>query len=461
VLVIDDEAHEADGQCELIQRWGYQCRAARSAADALRICEEFGPHIMLSDLMMPEMDGMQLMQAIRETYPNVEFIMLTAFGTIDNAIEAMHKGAYDYFTKPVDQEKLKAVLDRMIDRIADREEVHRLTWDLAEHGRFGRLLGRSQAMKEIYRMIEQAAPSTASVLITGESGTGKEMVARTLHDKNPTRRGKPFVAVNCAAIPHDLLESEIFGHERGSFTGAVSTREGCFEQAHGGTLLLDEIGEMTPELQAKLLRLLEERVVRRIGGQKEIPVDVRLISSTNVKIDRAIAEGKFREDLFYRLNVLTLHLPPLRQRTEDIPLLARYFLNDYARQNGKTITDFRPEAVEAMQAHSWPGNVRELRNIVERAVIVARSQWIEVSDLHGLNRGGAAAAGRSDSPPANGAAGGNVVVSVGTTVEEAERRLIEETLRSTNRNKTKAAEILGISTKTLHNKLKKYLRERK
>ncbi len=464
VLVVDDEEHTAAGLCELIQRWGYQCRSASGVAAALEMCGAYTPHIFLSDLMMPGQDGMEFMRIVREKYPNAEFILLTGHGTIENAIEAMREGAYDYLTKPYNLEKLRVVLERVVERVSDREEMHRLTWDLAEQGRFGRLIGRAPVMQDIYRVLGQAAPSTASVLITGESGTGKEVVARTLHDKSH-RRNRPFVAVNCAAIPHSLLESEIFGHERGSFTGATNAREGCFEQAHTGTLLLDEIGEMTPELQAKLLRVLEERVVRRVGGKQEIPVDVRLISSTNVNVERAIAEGKFREDLFYRLNVLTVHLPPLRERREDIPLLARHFLADLTKAGGNsTLRDFTPAALGVLQAHAWPGNVRELRNVVERATIVAAGPAVDIGDLQGLGRAGTDSAtpavATPGSQPGDEPSALNVTVSVGTTVEEAERKLIEETLKSTRDNKTRAAEILGISTKTLHNKLKKYLRDR-
>jgi DNA-binding NtrC family response regulator len=408
------------------------------------------------------------MGAVREDLPHAAFILLTGHGTIENATQAMREGAYDYLTKPVDLTRLKVVLEKAVERVSDREELLRLTRDLAERGKFGRLVGRTPIMQDVYRLVGQAAPSRVSVLVTGESGTGKEVVARTLHEMSP-RRHKPFVAVNCAAIPQSLLESEILGHQKGSFTGATADRAGCFELATGGTLLLDEIGEMPPELQAKLLRVLEERTIRRVGGRQEIPVDVRVISSTNADIGRALQSGRFREDLFYRLNVFTIALPALRERLHDVPLLVQHFLHEFASANGKAFDGFTPEAQDALRAHRWPGNVRELRNVVERAVVVATGSLIDVCDLPSL--GPPPPARTEDAPlaeqaappaaapaagPSNGSHAATVVVNVGSTVEEAEKMLILETLRKTSDNKTRAAEILGISTRTLHNKLRKY-----
>jgi DNA-binding NtrC family response regulator len=418
--------------------------------------------------MMPGPSGIELMGAVREDLPHAAFILLTGHGTIENATQAMREGAYDYLTKPVDLTRLKVVLEKAVERVSDREELLRLTRDLAEHGKYGRLVGRTPIMQDVYRLVGQAAPSRVSVLVTGESGTGKEVVARTLHEMSP-RRHKPFVAVNCAAIPQSLLESEILGHQKGSFTGATADRAGCFELATGGTLLLDEIGEMPPELQAKLLRVLEERTIRRVGGRQEIPVDVRVISSTNADIGRALQSGRFREDLFYRLNVFTIALPALRERPQDVPLLAQHFLHEFASANGKAFDGFTPEAQDTLRAHRWPGNVRELRNVVERAVVVATGSLIDVCDLPSLGPPPPARtedAPRAEQPaplavapaggPSNGSHAATVVVSVGSTVEEAEEMLILETLRKTGDNKTRAAEILGISTRTLHNKLRKY-----
>ena len=413
--------------------------------------------------MMPGMTGMELMLQTRETVPNAAFILLTAFGTVENATQAMRQGAYDYLTKPVDLNRLKIVIEKALERVNDREEVLRLTWDLAEQGRFGRLIGRSPPMRQVYRLIEQAAPSKAAVLLTGESGTGKEVVAGTLHEMS-ARRAQPFVAVNCAAIPGTLLESEMFGHEKGSFTGADTQRQGCFERANGGTLLLDEIGEMSPDLQAKLLRVLEEKVIRRVGGWQELPVDVRVISSTNVDITQALRAGRFREDLFYRLNVFTIPLPPLRERRQDIPLLAKHFMEEFATANGKSMEDISPAALNALARHTWPGNVREFRNVMERAVIVAHGPFIDLVDLAGLTDFTATspppavvfdpAAVAAAAPPRP--AGNSITLAIGSTVEEAEKQLILETLRVTGDNKTRAAEVLGISPRTLHNKLRRY-----
>lgn len=490
ILIVDDESASATGLAELMNAWGYEARAAASGEEALRRLEHQSAHVVISDLMMPGMSGLALMAQIRERYPLTAVILLTGHGTIENATQAMREGAHDYLTKPVDLPRLSVVLQKALEQVTAREEISRLRSDLAERGKFGSMVGRAPGMREVYRIVSQAAPSRASVLITGESGTGKEIVARTLHEMSP-RRDRPFIAVNCAAIPESLLESEIFGHERGAFTGALAAREGCFELANGGTLLLDEIGEMSPELQAKLLRVLEEKKLRRVGGRNEFGVDVRVLSSTNIDIGQALRKGSFREDLFYRLNVFTIHLPPLRERLEDVPLLGQHFLEEFAAVNGRhDLYGFSAAALEALRDHTWPGNARELRNVVERAVIVGRGPWIEREDLPALagvavgrpEYGGAAAtAGAGFGTPAlsgpaaplsalvalgvdgehssahpNGHGRGGVHIEAGTTLDEAERRLILETLRLTNDNKTRAAEILGVSTKTLHNKLKRY-----
>jgi DNA-binding NtrC family response regulator len=468
ILVVDDEESSRIGLCELASGWGYECHAASDGPQALERIRESPPHIVVSDLMMPGMTGLELMSAVHEEHPHVVFILLTGHGTIENAIQAMHEGAHDYLTKPIDLTRLRVVLEKAVERVRDREELHRLTRDLAERGKFGRLVGGSPGMQDVYRLIQQAAPTRVSVLITGESGTGKEVVARTLHEMSP-RHAKPFVAVNCASIPHSLLESEILGHERGAFTGATATRPGCFELAHGGTLLLDEIGEMPPELQAKLLRVLEERMIRRVGGTQERPVDVRVISSTNIDIDRALDDGRFRRDLFYRLNVFAIRLPPLRERPDDVVVLARHFLDEHARANDKEIRGMSPAVTEVLREYRWPGNVRELRNVIERAVVVCEGPRLEVTDLPDLAAPAAIAAvaaiagngsgDRSHAPVSEAPRPGGPVpleVRPGTTVEEMERLLIQETLRRTDGNKTRAAELLGISTKTLHNKLKKY-----
>lgn len=462
ILIVDDEESTRLGLSELIESWGYNCRTASTAEEALQIMQNFPFHVCLSDLMMPGISGLDLMGLTHERNPQTAFILLTGHGTIENATQAMREGAHDYLTKPVDLTRLKIVIEKALESVSVLKEVEKLRNELAEQGKFGSMVGRSPAMREVYRIVSQTAPSKASVLITGESGTGKEIVARTLHQMSP-RKSKPFIALNCAAIPDTLLESEIFGHEKGSFTGAMTARAGCFELADGGTLLLDEIGEMSPELQAKLLRVLEERTLRRVGGRQEIAVDVRVISSTNVNVAVALQKGTFREDLYYRLNVFTIHLPALRDRGEDVPLLAQHFLDEFAMANNRILNGFTPQAIEALRNHDWPGNVRELRNAIERAVIVTAGPWIDAIDLPNM-------AARSMSAPASPASiapapaarseephrQDGILLTVGTTIEDAEKMLILETLKHTNENKTRAAEVLAISTKTLHNKLKKY-----
>jgi DNA-binding NtrC family response regulator len=355
----------------------------------------------------------------------------------------MKLGAYDYLTKPVDLQRLRSHLDAIVERGQAVREGRTLREQLRLSGTFGALVGYAPAMRALYRVIEQAAPTAASVLITGESGTGKELVAQTIHRLSP-RAAFPFVAINCAAIPESLLESEIFGHEKGAFTGASERREGCFELADRGTLFLDEIAEMIPATQVKLLRVLQERRFRRIGGRTEQSVDVRVIAATNVDPMSAVRAGKLREDLLYRLNVFLLVVPPLRERRDDLPLLIQAFLQEFNGRNRKTIAGVDPAAFRILEGYAWPGNVRELRNVIERATILAPGPLIEVKHLPEAVK--AAAGGAAGEQP-------SVSLEAGVTVEEAERRLIELTLAHTHDNKTRAAEILGISLKTLHNKL--------
>jgi DNA-binding NtrC family response regulator len=396
---------------------------------------------------MPRMDGLALLRALQQQGADVTTLLLTAQGTVETAVEAMKEGAYDYLTKPIDIQRLKILLDKIVERLETMREVKALRRQLREHGSFGTLIGNAPEMRKIYQIIEQAAPTGASVLITGESGTGKELVAQTIHQLSP-RASFPFVAINCAAIPETLLESEIFGHEKGAFTGAADRRQGCFELADRGTLFLDEIGEMTPATQVKLLRVLQERKFRRLGGRTEQSVDVRVIAATNVDPEEAVKQAKLREDLFYRLNVFAFRLPTLRERKEDLPLLTQAFINEFNIRNQKNIAGVDQQAMRLIEQYAWPGNVRELRNVIERATILSSGPFIEVKHLP--------AALAADPPPEHQP---QVALGPGTTVEE-ERRLIMMTLEHTRDNKTRAAEILGISLKTLHNKLNK-LRLRK
>jgi DNA-binding NtrC family response regulator len=374
-------------------------------------------------------------------------VVLTAQGSIDSAVDAMKMGAYDYIQKPVDPTRLRAILQNAARQQGTERELEVTRRQLRDAGILGRLVGKSKKMQEIFALTERVAPSTASVLITGESGTGKEMLARTLHDLSP-RKGKPFVAINCSAIPETLIESEIFGHEKGAFTGAMERRAGCFELAEEGTLLLDEIGEMPVATQAKLLRVLEDRKLRRLGSKVETEVNVRVLAATNKVPEEAVARGELRNDLYYRLNVFNIHMPPLREHKEDIPDLTEALIQDLNDKHGREIGGVENDVMKAFLAYNWPGNVRELRNNLERAVILATGKLVETRHLPpGF---GTAYVKATDIDP------NAIHLGVGTTVGEAEKQLILRTLLSTNNNKTRAAEILGISLKTLHNKLKEY-----
>jgi DNA-binding NtrC family response regulator len=443
VLIVEDDTSARVGLEQLVRSWGFLAESAGDGEEALAKVTSFRPAIVITDLVMPRLDGLGLLRALQSQGADVTTLLLTAQGTVETAVEAMKEGAYDYLTKPVDIQRLKILLDKIVERLETLREVKALRRQLREHGTFGTMIGNSPEMRKIYSVVEQAAPTSASVLITGESGTGKELVAQTIHQLSP-RAAFPFVAINCAAIPETLLESEIFGHEKGAFTGASDRRQGCFELADRGTLFLDEIGEMTPSTQVKLLRVLQERSFRRLGGRNEQSVDVRVIAATNVEPIDAVAKGKLREDLFYRLNVFALTLPPLRDRRDDLPLLIQAFVTEFNARNQRSIAGVDQQAMRMLEQYNWPGNVRELRNVIERATILASGPFIEPRHLPPslLN----------EPLPQHQP---QVALAPGTTVEEAERRLIMMTLEHTRDNKTRAAEILGISLKTLHNKLNK------
>src|SRR5688572_14324486 len=442
VLIVEDEPSTRLGLTELVRTWGFTTDSAGDGEEALQRITVFRPNIIISDLVMPRMGGLELLRALKDDGGDYTVVILTAQGTVETAVEAIKEGAYDYLGKPIEPQRLKILLDKIVERQDTLREVKVLRKQLREHGSFGKMIGSSPQMRKVYQTIEQAAPTSASVLIWGESGTGKELVAQTIHQLS-SRAQMPFVPINCAAIPETLLESEIFGHEKGAFTGAVDRREGCFELADRGTLFLDEIAEMTPATQVKLLRVLQERKFRRLGGRNEQSVDVRVIAATNVVPADAVKTGKLREDLFYRLNVFAIELPPLRQRKDDLPLLIQSFLTDFNARNKKSVSALDPAAIRILEQYSWPGNVRELRNVIERAVILCSGEFIEAKHLPPLV---------TDSPDV---VKPTVSLSPGMTVEEAERRLILMTLQHTRDNKTRAAEILGISLKTLHNKLNK------
>jgi len=404
------------------------------------------------------MDGFSFLEKLREMGDMPPTIVLTAFGNIETAVHTVHElGAFWFLEKPIQPKTLEVLVSRAASHASLRSDKQTLIRQLANNGSLGELVGTSSRMREIFALLQQAGPSKACVLITGESGTGKEMVARTLHKLSPRRSG-PFIAINCAALPETLIESELFGHEKGSFTGASERRAGCFELAQHGTLLLDEIGEMPLPTQAKLLRILEDSRVRRLGGKTEFEVDVRLVAATNKVPDEAIRGGNLREDLFYRLNVFHIHLPPLRDRKEDVAPIADALINDLNRKHDCRVTGIAPEVLDALQRHNWPGNVRELRNVLERAVILAGEGAVEARHIPAFLHGRAvlvAAAGATTAAVAENDVE-SVRFTIGTTVEDAEKGLILRTLEHTHNNKTRAAEILGISLKTLHNKLKEY-----
>lgn len=472
VLVVEDEANARAGLAELIGSWGYRTETAADGVAGFEMAQRWSPDIVVSDLMMPRMDGLQLLDRLSELPQRFLAIILTAHGAVDSAVTAMRMGAFDYLQKPVDPSRLRTILQNASEQIdSDGSEAPTGGTGLIEAeevDHLGPLVGRSSAMQSVFRLIERIAPTNVSVLITGESGTGKELAARALHLFSG-RKHKPFVAVNCAAIPETLIESEIFGHEKGAFTGAEQRRAGCFELAEEGTLLLDEIGEMPAGTQAKLLRVLEDRKLRRLGAREEQPVNVRVIAATNKDPQVAVASGELRGDLYYRLNVFHIQMPALRDHVEDIPQIAAAMLIDMNARHNTTVPGITPQLLQRLQSYPWPGNARELRNLMERAVILAGNERLGLHHLpQGFGEPGHIppphqAAPVASHPPVSASvsfaeAGQRdvVEVAVGTTVDEAEKQLILKTLTATRNNKTRAAEILGISSKTLQNKLKEY-----
>ena len=474
VLVVEDEFHARTGLTELVESWGYRAECAADGVEALEKIEQWSPAIVVTDLKMPRMDGMQLLQRISEAPQSIAVVMLTAQGSIESAVDAMRMGAYDYIPKPVDPVRLRTILQNASRQRGAEVELEVTRRQLRDVGVLGPMVGRSPQMKAIFQLVERVAPSNVSVLVTGESGTGKELVARALHELS-SRRSKPFVAVNCAAIPETLIESEIFGHEKGAFTGALERRAGCFELAEEGTLLLDEIGEMPAATQAKLLRVLEDRKLRRLGSKVETPVDVRVVAATNRDPEQAVACGDLRADLYYRLNVFNIQMPPLREHPSDIRAIAEKMIDDMNARHHCSVSGMKDVLLRRLEDYIWPGNVRELRNTIERAVILAGGGMLGVEHLppHFAEPGFAPAPNTRSSGQRAVASGdvlveaqrlldaqrelqNTVQVEVGTTVDEAERQLILKTVESTHGNKTRAAEILGISAKTLQNKLKEY-----
>jgi DNA-binding NtrC family response regulator len=437
VLVVDDEPIVRESLRDWLTDAGYQVLTAESGPKALEVIEKEQPGIMIADLVMPGMDGIELMKRAKAMQPGIEVVIITAYASIPTAISAMKEGAYDYIEKPFCPERAELLVQKLAEHQELVKENISLRQKLEDHYRFENIITKSAKMQRIIEVIKVVARSNATVLITGESGTGKELVARAIHSQS-NRHNKPFIAVSCAALPESLLESELFGHEKGSFTGAYAQKKGKFEFGEGGTLFLDEVGEMSANIQVHLLRVLEEKEFTRVGGNQPIKVDVRVISATNKDLRKAIENQEFREDLYYRLNVVNIELPPLRERKEDVPLLAQHFLNKFGSENRKEISGFSPEATELLLDHGWPGNVRELENAIERAVILAKDSLIGVEDL----------------PQENLSPG----YSIGSkkSIKEVEKEHILNVLRKTGDNYSEAARILGISRMTLYNKAKEY-----
>ena len=450
VLIVEDEENARKGYEQLLQKWGCDVLGVGSAEDALAKFASYQPDTLIADVELPGMNGLDLLKQLGQELFDVPAIIITGKGSEERAVAAIEAGAFWYIEKPLKAPVLRALLDRALGKARDARQLAVLQRQLREAGRLGDLVGASKPMQEVMRIVEMAAPSSASVLITGETGSGKEIVARTIHKLSPRATG-PFVAINCSAIPETLMESEIFGHERGAFTGAAERRIGCFELADGGTLLLDEIGEMPAPTQAKLLRVLEDRTVRRLGSKTETPVDVRVLAATNKDPEQAVGSGHLRQDLYFRLNVFHINLPPLRDHKEDISLLVEHILRDVNAKHGKHVRGIGAEVLDIFMSHTWPGNIRELRNVLERASIMCEKELITRACLPG-EFGRTSAKGPSDLAA--------IKFPVGATVDAMERELILQTLNATGNNKTRAAELLGISLKTLHNKLKEYGGER-
>jgi DNA-binding NtrC family response regulator len=443
ILVVDDEPAMREVLEMRLQEWGFEVRLAADGLEGKEMAESFDPDVVISDVLMPQVSGLDLLRSLKSGDPDRPIILVTAQASIDVAVEAMKEGAQDFITKPLDYPKLRAILEAAEKDIELRRESRKLVSQLERGAGFGEFVGTSKSMRDVYELITSLSSTDASVIITGESGTGKELAARTIHQLSARSKG-PFVAINAAAIPENLMESEIFGHEKGSFTGATGVRAGCFELSNRGTLFLDEIAEMPMMLQPKLLRVIEDRRVRRLGGSQEFGVDVRVLAATNQEPRGAVEAGRLREDLFYRLNVFTVALPPLRDRKSDIALLTQSFIREFNVKHNSHVETVREEALELMKNYSWPGNVRELRNVMERAMILAKGNWIEVSHLPAY-----IVNSRSDTAA-------KIVLPMGVSAAEAEKELILRTLKKTGNNKAEAARQLGLDVKTIRNKLKSY-----
>ncbi|MFC1828237.1 sigma-54-dependent transcriptional regulator [Thermodesulfobacteriota bacterium] len=446
VLVVDDDGAHRTMLRTLVGEWGYDIVEADDGSTAIQMVRDHPFDLILMDVRMIKVSGIEALEEIKSFNPTIPVVIMTAFSSVESAVEALRKGAYDYLTKPLDFEKLRLTLERALEHVYLKEENRILKESLGRHFDLQNIVGRSPAMVQLLETVAHVAPSEATVLINGESGTGKELIAGAIHFNSPRKNG-PFVKINCAAITETLLESEMFGHEKGAFTGADRKREGRFVQADGGSFFLDEISEMPLTMQVKLLRVLQEREVTRVGGEKVIRVDVRVIAATNKKLSDFVSQGKFREDLYYRLNVISLEVPALRERREDIPLLAQHFLERFAERNRKVVKGFTPGAMDHLIRNEWTGNVRELMNAVERGVVLSRTDYLDVEDLSSI---------QEPSGPAVRALPATEGMPVNMPLDQVEKATILKTLEATAGNKSEAARRLGITRKTLHKKLKKY-----
>lgn len=441
ILVIDDEKNIRTGLAAALELDGYEVLMAADGSEGLDIALHNEIDLVITDLRMPGVSGEEVLRRVTTETPGIPVIVLTGHGTVENAVEAMRSGAYDFLTKPLNLDRLSLLVKRALQNrelILQHRELER---EIENKKSFEHIIGKSPAMNKVFDVVKRVAPTKASVLITGESGVGKELIANALHNLSP-RKDNPFIKVHCAALAETLLESELFGHEKGSFTGAISRKRGRFELAHGGTIFLDEIGEIDQSVQIKILRVLQEKKFERVGGEDTLEVDVRVITATNRDLEKEIAEGRFREDLFYRLNVVRIHVPPLRERKDDIPLMMASFVHEFAGENGKKIEGIDPRARSALYAYDWPGNVRQLRNCIESAVVMTSGKIITLDDLPPSIRSGEETL--------------SIHIPVGVTMAEAEKQVILQTLSAQNGNKSKTAEVLDIGRKTLHRKLDEY-----
>ncbi|HUT65573.1 MAG TPA: sigma-54 dependent transcriptional regulator [Spirochaetota bacterium] len=441
LLVVDDEKHIREGLQKALSLDGYEVEVAQDGKAALEKIDEEEIDLVITDLKMPRLSGEELMKDALSRYPYLPIIILTGHGTIENAVEAMRNGAYDFITKPLNIDKLSLIVKRALENSSLKRQNRELLDQLRKKYSFENIIGKSAPMKKVFETIELVAPSRANVLIFGDSGTGKEMIADAIHHNSP-REDKPYIKVHCAALPETLLESELFGHEKGAFTGAIARKRGRFELAHLGSLFLDEVGEIPTQTQVKLLRVIQEREFERVGGELSLKVDVRIISATNKNLKEEVENGRFREDLYYRLDVVSIHVPPLRDRRDDVPLMVHKFMEEFSKENNKEVEGITNGALQALISYKWPGNVRELRNVIESIVVLTKGNIITEQDLpqYVLSKDEQS----------------HLKVPAGLTLAEAEKRMILFTLQNTGGNKTKASEILRIGRKTLHRKLGEY-----